>query len=207
MKLGTCPYCGADVVSKKMIAKGKQIKLYHCINAKKEYDESEQYVFTADSTCTFMVYSNAFLRWNKRSFSEYEMKGVPVRIEIGKRDLALNMVTIATRYNREKQQILKDEVVQMMPSLIQTIHLNMYDKAQRYVKENTYYVSNYDDFKDKIKSGGYVAMSVHQEAEAIIKADTQATARVIPFDQTQLESKCPVTGKQASQVIMFARAY
>ena len=140
-------------------------------------------------------------------FSEYEMKGVPVRIEIGKRDLALNMVTIATRYNREKQQILKDEVVQMMPSLIQTIHLNMYDNAQRYVKENTYYVSNYDDFKDKIKSGGYVAMSVHQEAEVIIKADTQATARVIPFDQMQLESKCPVTGKQASQVIMFARAY
>ena len=74
MKLGTCPYCGADVVSKKIIAQGKQIKLYHCSNAKKEYDESEQYVFTAESTCTFMVYSNAFLRWNKRSFSEYEMK-------------------------------------------------------------------------------------------------------------------------------------
>lgn len=74
MKLGTCPYCKSDVVSKKIIAQGKQIKLYHCINAKKEYDESEAYVFTADSTCTFMVYSNAFLRWNKRSFSEYEMK-------------------------------------------------------------------------------------------------------------------------------------
>lgn len=74
MKLGTCPYCGSDVVVKKITAKGKPIKLYHCTNAKKEYDESEQYVFTADSTCTFMVYSNAFLRWNKRSFSEHEMK-------------------------------------------------------------------------------------------------------------------------------------
>ncbi len=74
MILGKCPYCGANVVSRKMTAKGKQIKLYHCENAKKEYDESEAYVFTADSTCTFMVYSNAFLRWNKRSFSEYEMK-------------------------------------------------------------------------------------------------------------------------------------
>ena len=74
MKLGTCPYCGGDVVSRKIIAKGKQIKLYHCINAKKEYDESEAYVFTVDSTCSFLVYSNVFLRWNKRSFSEYEMK-------------------------------------------------------------------------------------------------------------------------------------
>ena len=83
----------------------------------------------------------------------------------------------------------------------------MYDKAQQYVNKNTYYVSNYDEFKARIKSGGYVAMSVHPEAEAIVKADTQATARVIPFDQSQLESTCHVTGKKASQVIMFARAY
>lgn len=72
--LGSCPYCNASVSSKKIIANGKKIKLYSCENAKKVYDESEQYVFTADSTCTFRVYSNAFLRWNKRSFSEYEMK-------------------------------------------------------------------------------------------------------------------------------------
>jgi prolyl-tRNA synthetase len=140
-------------------------------------------------------------------FSEYEMKGVPVRIEIGKRDLALNLVTVATRYNREKQQIDKENVIKMMPSLIETIHQHMYDKAKQYVNKNTYYVSNYEEFKEKIKSGGYVAMSVHQEAEAIIKADTQATARVIPFDQSQLESTCPVTKKQATQVILFARAY
>ena len=74
MVLGTCPYCKANVVSRKINAQGKSIKLYSCENAKKEYDESEQYVYTADSTCTFRVYSNAFLRWNKRSFSEQEMK-------------------------------------------------------------------------------------------------------------------------------------
>ncbi|RXJ78469.1 hypothetical protein CRV03_00110 [Arcobacter sp. F155] len=74
MILGKCPYCEGSVLSKKINVKGKNIKLYSCENAKKEYDESEQYVFTADSTCRFRVYSNAFLRWNKRSFSEYEMK-------------------------------------------------------------------------------------------------------------------------------------
>ena len=72
--LGKCPYCDANVISNKMTAQGKQIKVYSCENAKKEYDDSEQYVFTSDSTCTFRVYSNAFLKWNKRSFSEYEMK-------------------------------------------------------------------------------------------------------------------------------------
>jgi len=74
MLLGKCPYCEGNVFSKKINVKGKKIKLYSCENAKKEYDESEQYVFTADSTCRFMVYSNTFLRWNKRSFSEIEMK-------------------------------------------------------------------------------------------------------------------------------------
>ena len=72
--LGKCPYCEGKVISRKITAQGKQIKLYSCENANKEYDESEQYVFTSDSTCTFRVYSNAFLKWNKRSFSEYEMK-------------------------------------------------------------------------------------------------------------------------------------
>ncbi len=76
MILGKCPYCDANVISKKINVKGKNIKLYSCENAKKEYDESEQYVFTADSTCRFRVYSNAFLRWNKKSFSENEMKNL-----------------------------------------------------------------------------------------------------------------------------------
>jgi hypothetical protein len=74
MILGTCPYCNANVISRKFTTQGKNIKLYTCENAKKEYDESEAYVFSAESCCTFRVYSNAFLKWNKRSFSEYEMK-------------------------------------------------------------------------------------------------------------------------------------
>lgn len=74
--LGQCPFCTGQVYSQKIIVRNKQIKRYACEHAKKQYDESEAYVFTADSTCTFMVYSNAFLRWNKRSFSEYEMKNL-----------------------------------------------------------------------------------------------------------------------------------
>ena len=72
--LGKCPYCDGKVLSRKINAQGKEIKLYHCEHANKEYDESDQYVFTAESTCTFMVYSNALLRFNKRSFRALEMK-------------------------------------------------------------------------------------------------------------------------------------
>lgn len=72
--LGKCPYCDGSVISKKITVKGKNIKLYSCENSKKEYDESEQYVFTSDSTCRFRVYSNSFLRYNKRSIGEFEMK-------------------------------------------------------------------------------------------------------------------------------------
>lgn len=74
MYLGKCPFCSGDVIVKKSIAKGKKVNLYTCVNAKKQYDDSEAFVFTADSTCTFRVYSNAFLRWNKRSFSTNEMR-------------------------------------------------------------------------------------------------------------------------------------
>ena len=76
MILGKCPYCQGSVISKKITAQGKVVKLYTCENARKEYDESDAYVFTSDATCTFRVYSNAFLKWNKRSFSQYEMKNL-----------------------------------------------------------------------------------------------------------------------------------
>ena len=74
MILGKCPYCTGNVIAKQTMAQGKKVNLYTCENSKKEYDDSEQFVFTSDSTSTFRVYSNAFLKWNKRSFSKYEMK-------------------------------------------------------------------------------------------------------------------------------------
>lgn len=74
MILGKCPYCAGNVLAIKSTANGKKVNLYTCENSKKEYDDSEQFVFASDSTCTFRVYSNVFLRWNKRSFSKYEMK-------------------------------------------------------------------------------------------------------------------------------------
>ncbi len=74
MILGKCPYCGGSVISQKLTIRGQKVNLYSCKHAKKERDINDDYVFSSDASCRFRVYSNAFLRWNKRSLSEYEMK-------------------------------------------------------------------------------------------------------------------------------------
>jgi len=141
-------------------------------------------------------------------FSQYEMKGIPVRIEIGPRDLEKDLVTVVTRHNRIKTTYHLDDVANKMDDILKNMHDQMYENAEQFVKEHTYYVHTYDEFKERIKQGGYVAISISgEEAEIKIKEDTTATARVIPFDQTLITDICPVTGKKATQTIWFARAY
>ena len=141
-------------------------------------------------------------------FSEYEMKGVPVRIEVGPRDLERNEVTLVTRHNREKVSISLDDVTKELPSIFRKMHDTMYQKALDHVTKNTYEAKTYEEFKAYIKKGGYVAMSISgEDAELQIKADTGATARVIPFEQKIITDSCPVTNKKATQTVWFARAY
>lgn len=141
-------------------------------------------------------------------FSEYEMKGVPVRIEIGPRDLERNEVTLVTRHDREKHTVNLDSVLPMLPDIFKNMHDTMYQKALDHVNKNTYEAKTYDEFKSYIQKGGYVAMSISgEDAEIQIKKDTTATARVIPFEQKIITELCPVTGKKATQTVWFARAY
>ncbi|MBU1093415.1 MAG: proline--tRNA ligase [Firmicutes bacterium] len=149
--------------------------------------------------------SNKSAGWK---FSEYEMKGVPVRIEIGPRDLENNEVTLVTRHNRTKHVMKIDQVLTSLPNILKDMHDAMYNKAVAHVESNTYQAQTYDEFKEYIKKGGYVAMSISgEEAEIQIKKDTTATARVIPFDQTLITEICPVTHNPATQTVWFARAY
>lgn len=141
-------------------------------------------------------------------FSEYEMKGVPVRIEIGPRDLEKGEVTLVTRHDRQKVAVKITDVTKNIHAILKNMHDALYEKALNHVTQNTYQAKNYDEFKAYIKNGGYVAMSIcGEEAEIQIKIDTQATARVIPFDQTLITDVCPVTNKKATQTVWFARAY
>ncbi len=149
--------------------------------------------------------SNKSAGWK---FSEYEMKGVPIRIEIGPRDLENNEVTLVTRHDRKKHLMNIDQVVSSLPNILKDMHEAMYQRAVAHVEANTYQAKTYEEFKEYVKKGGYVAMSISgEDAEIQIKKDTTATARVIPFDQTFITEECPVTHQKATQTVWFARAY
>jgi prolyl-tRNA synthetase len=179
------------IQSKKEIVKNATDKLYQAL-------KDQGYRVKIDD-------SNKSPGWK---FSEYEMKGVPVRIELGPRDLENDEVVIVTRHDRKKQSIKLDDVSGSMDKILKDMHDQMYQNALNHVTKNTYEAKTYDEFKAYILKGGYVAMSISgEDAEIKIKEDTTATARVIPFEQKQITQDCPVTGKKATQTVWFARAY
>jgi prolyl-tRNA synthetase len=143
-------------------------------------------------------------------FSESEMQGIPVRIEIGPRDLAKGECVIVKRYNHEKSIEKISLITEKMPSILQDIHENMYQRALENATKNTTVAKTYSEFKDLIANdAGYVKMMWcgSQACEAKIKEDTTATSRCIPFEQEHLGDHCPVCGEKATQMVYFAKAY
>ena len=136
------------------------------------------------------------------------MKGYPIRIEVGPRDLEKGEVTLVTRHDRKKHQYQLSAVLSSMDHILKDMHDTLYARALAHVNQNTYEAKTYDEFKTYIKKGGYVAMSIaDEEVEIQIKKDTTATARVIPFNNQLITDICPVSGRKATQTIWFARAY
>ncbi|MDV3167973.1 MAG: proline--tRNA ligase [Candidatus Phytoplasma stylosanthis] len=140
-------------------------------------------------------------------FSYYELKGVPLRIEIGLKDLKENNVIVFIRHNFQKKIIKINDLFKKIPFLMKNIHKEMFQKALNHLNQNILEVRTYEDFKKNIKKTGYIKISVYEnEAEKIIKEETGATARVI-VKQKLITKICPVTKKKANQTILFARAY
>ena len=143
-------------------------------------------------------------------FADSEMKGIPVRIEIGPRDLANGECVLVTRYNSEKTTMKLEDLASKIPAILQTIHEAMYQNALANVESNTRPAYTYEEFKDLMeKKPGYVKMMLceDQTCEDLIKAETTATARCIPFVQEHLGDKCPVCQKEAKRLVYFAKAY
>ena len=142
-------------------------------------------------------------------FSEYEMKGIPLRVEIGPRDIEKGVVTIAKRNDGTKEVVSNDEVVERIKALFDIIHKEMYDKALRYLLDHVTEVHSMDELNAALEKGGYAKMMWcgEQACEDKIKELTNATARCIPFNQTPIGDTCPVCGKKASKVVLFAKAY
>lgn len=143
-------------------------------------------------------------------FNEYEMKGVPVRIEIGPRDIENGVVTYARRDKTgEKFTLAIDGIEKEMPELLQSINENMYQKALDHLNSHIKIVHNTDELRDAVDSGnfGLGMWCGCRECEDKLKADMQVTTRNMPFDQTPVGDKCVVCGKPAKKKIYFGRAY
>lgn len=143
-------------------------------------------------------------------FNEYELKGVPVRIAIGPRDVKNGTVELARRDTLEKEFIANENVVEKVISLMDEIQSNLYKKAVDYRAENTTEVASYQDFKEVLDSkGGFILAHWDgtSETEEQIKNETKATIRCIPLDSDNVSGSCMVTGKPSEKKVLFARAY
>ena len=143
-------------------------------------------------------------------FAEYELKGVPVRLAIGPRDLENGSVEVARRDTLEKSVEQLENIDQVVEDLLDAIQKNIYDKALKFRNEHTTKVDTYDEFKELLntKGGFFLAhWDGTTETEIRIKEETKATIRCIPFDAPEEEGKCMVTGKPSKRRVIFALAY
>ena len=144
-------------------------------------------------------------------YAEWELKGVPVRISIGPRDLQNGTVEIARRDTLTKEFVNADAAAGRIVDLMDEIQNNIYNKALKFREENTYVVDTWDDFKEKIEKGGFLLCHWDgtRETEEKIKELTKATIRCIPMDTDVMkeEGKCVYSGKPSKQRVIFARSY
>ena len=154
-------------------------------------------------------YDNADNKKPGWKFSEYELKGVPVRLAIGSRDLENNTIEVARRDTLTKETVSCDQVEIYIKDLLDEIQKNIYKKAFDYRTSQIREVNSYDEFKIEIEKGGFLLCHWDgtAETEAKIKEDTKATVRCIPFEGDKTPGKCMVTGKPSAQRVIFARAY
>jgi prolyl-tRNA synthetase len=143
-------------------------------------------------------------------FAEYELKGVPVRLAIGPRDAEEGTVEVARRDTLTKETISADKVISHVKWLMEEIQNNILQKALKFRSENTYFVDTWEEFRDVIENKGGFVMAHWDgtaETEALIKDETKATIRAIPFDTPAETGKCIRTGNPSERRVLFARAY
>ena len=142
-------------------------------------------------------------------FAEYELKGVPVRLAIGMRDVENGTVEVARRDTLEKETLKVENIDVKVENLLHKIQKNLFDKANDFREENTFKADSYEEFKELIEKGGFVYAHWDgtSETEEIIKNDTKATIRCIPENSEINEGKCILSGKKSKQRVLFAKAY
>ena len=143
-------------------------------------------------------------------FHEYELKGVPVRLAIGQRDLENNTYEVARRDTLTKESVSRENIITHIEQLLTDIQNNIYQKALTYRDTHITEVNSYEEFKEILENkGGFIAAHWDgtPETEAKIKEETQATIRCIPLDRKEETGKCIYSGKASLGRVLFAKAY
>ena len=144
-----------------------------------------------------------------RKFNELELKGVPLRLELGPRDVASGQAMSVNRIDRSKEPIPLDRIGERVPQLLDAIQAELLERNRVMRREHTYTVDSYDDFKARIDEGGF--FQCHwcgsPECEAKVKEETKASIRCIPDDAEEEKGACLYDGKPSSRRVLFARAY
>lgn len=142
-------------------------------------------------------------------FAEYELKGVPIRLAIGNRDIENGTIELARRDTKTKQSMPFDGIAEVVAKTLEDIQSSIYQKALNFRTENTHQVNSWDEFLTQIEKGGFI--SAHwdgsSETEEKIKEITKATIRCIPLDSLEEAGTCVFTGKPSNRRVIFARAY
>lgn len=149
---------------------------------------------------------------NKRpgfKFADYELKGVPVRLVLGARDLENGTIEVMRRDTLEKETRPVEGIAQYVEQLLEDIQKNIFEKARKYRDEHVYVCDNYEEFKERVKDGGFFLCHWDgtAETEAKIKEETQATIRCVPFAYEQTPGTDMVSGKPAKYRVIIARSY
>ncbi len=142
-------------------------------------------------------------------FHDWELRGIPLRIEIGPKDIEKNKVVLAKRYNKEKLDLSFDEINEKIESILDDIQKQMLVAAKKILEKMTRDVSNYDEFKSELEKGGFLQSPWcgKDECEAKIKEETSAEIRVIPFESENSSKKCVYCNEQSVSIPIFARGY
>jgi len=149
---------------------------------------------------------------NQRSgwkFAEYELKGVPIRLALGMRDIENGTVEVARRDTLTKETVSTDALVRFLVDLLGEMQQSIYDRALNFRNENTFSVDTWDEFRVRVDKGGFILAHWDgtSETEEKIKTETKATIRCIPFDIPEEAGKCIYSGNPSARRVVFAKAY
>ena len=191
-----------------------QVVIVPIVKDKNQYDQIDDKV---DGIINKMTARGISVHYDKRDtqkpgwkFAEYEMKGVPIRLAIGPRDLENNTMEIARRDTLTKETVSIENIDKTVYDLLQEIQKSIYGKALKFRQANTTEVDTYDDFKSVLsEKGGFVKAhwDGSAETEELIKNETKATIRCILIDEKEEQGKCIFSGKPSSKKVVFAKAY